>query len=136
MSQALDMTIGILLHKDSGTGYQVNTFGGLDSGIISFISNLHDDSQSNMFEPLLLNPGSFITNAMYLAVANDWNPIDLSTKIMGVKSTQYDALNTLNFKMKGFNGVSYETYIVQGSPSNFNPGTGNTLTDISIEAIW
>ena len=114
MSQALDMTIGILIHADSGSGYQVDTFGGLDSGILSFISNLQDDSQSNMFNPLDLNPGSFITNALYQNVANDWNPLDLTSQIMGVRSTQYDALNTLNFKMKGFNGVDYEYYIVCG----------------------
>jgi hypothetical protein len=136
MSQALDMSIGILIHGDAGVGNQINTFGGLDTRILSFISNLQDDRQSNMFDPLIVNPGGFVSNFSYLPLSNDWDPIDLTAKIMGVKNTQYDALNTLNFKMKGFNGTSYESYIVQGSPSNFNPNTGNILTNVSIEAIW
>jgi hypothetical protein len=137
MSLALDLHIGVLLHGDTAPGRLANNFTAKDSGIIVFLSNLKFGYQCNMFNPLPFNPGGFVANSPYQQLSNDWQPLDLSGIMAGNRQVQYDALNTLNFKMRGYNdGGSVETYIVQGSPSNVNPNTGNTLNNVAVEAIW
>jgi hypothetical protein len=142
MSLALDLfsMIGQPIEMTSQPGSQGNSQGPLDTGFYTYIATATYIQQANMFSPLNVIVGTFIDNLTYSNQANLWSAADLNPTLLpsNVHAGIYDSLAQLKFKVRGFYtaGGHYETFIVNGQPTNYNPNTRHYLDHIIVEVIW
>lgn len=105
------------------------------------IHNDANNGQANSFGSFATPLTSELIGEVNLGQNNSWGFNDLSGKLVNDplynSSTDYDPIGKVNYKMRGFyvTGQVYESWIVQGRPSNMPP-SGHTLINIIIEEIF